>query len=113
MKRIIFALLLLCTVTTQAASFVTYESITVAAVAIGITASTVSPANQQQMQRCTFRLETAEIRYRYDGTAPTSAEGYLLEPLEILEIDSPQDALRIQFIRTGAVSGVLKGGCRR
>lgn len=97
----------------QAADFVTFESLTVAATAVGITSTTINPAGQPQMLKCSARLETAQVRFRYDGTAPTAAEGTLLEVGEIMDINDPQTATAIKFIRTGATSGVLKVTCWR
>lgn len=98
----------------QAASdYVTYESVTVAATSIGITSTIINPVGQPQQRACSARLETAQVRFRYDGTAPTAAEGTLLEVGEILDMRDVQTATAIRFIRTGATSGVLKVTCWR
>lgn len=91
----------------------TYESITVAASAIGLGATTIDPANAAPILGCTARLETAQVRFRLDGTAPTSSEGTLMEVGDVLDIRGYQDAKQIQWIRTGATSGVLKVFCSR
>lgn len=111
--RFCLAVGLTLALTSQAASFVTYESITVATVSIGITAAILDPPGFGQMTNCMARLETAQIRYRFDGTAPTSAEGAILEIGDQILLDNHADADRIRFIRTGAVSGVLKVHCWR
>lgn len=115
MKRLVLALALatLLLAPSHAAQYVTYESITVAATAVGISDLVLTPLGVPQMTNCSGRLETAQIRYRFDGTAPTSAEGALLEIGDTFLIDNPADADRILFIRTGAVSGVLKVHCWR
>lgn len=89
----------------------TFESITVANTSIGITGAIISPAGGPQMRACEAQLETAEIRYRTDGTAPTTSEGTLLEPGDVLPLYSADEATRARFIRTGATSGVLKVRC--
>lgn len=94
-----------------AADFFSYEQLTVAASSVGITTTTVSPAGQPQNQHCQAVLETAQIRYRADGTAPTSTVGTPMNTGDVLTIDSAADALRIRFIRTGATSGVLNIHC--
>lgn len=83
-----------------------FESITVAATATGIASATYTGK-----QACEFRLETAQVRYRFDGTDPTSAEGVLLEVGDVVSIANVAMARQIKFIRTGATSGVLKGHC--
>jgi len=91
---------------------VTYESITVgAAPAIGITAAITNPPGEPQQNGCTARLETAQVRYRFDGVDPTASEGMLFEVGDVLTIANNADARAIRFIRTGGTSGVLKVTC--
>lgn len=97
----------------SAAQVVTYESITVTDTAVAISTATIAPAGPGYIDACEGRLETAQIRYRWDGTAPTAAEGTLLEVGDVLPIETYDDALRIRFIRTGSTSGVLKIHCWR
>jgi hypothetical protein len=92
----------------------TYESITVAASSIGLSATTTDPTvggGAGPVTGCQARLETAEIRYRLDGTAPTSSEGMVVEPGDVIDIRTYLDAKQIRFIRTGGTSGVLKVSC--
>jgi hypothetical protein len=53
-------------------------------------------------------LETAQIRFRLDGTAPTSAEGHILNVNDVLELKSCIEMVNFKAIRTGGTSGVLK-----
>lgn len=80
-----------------------YEAVTVAATAIGLT-----PSRYQNADRAFMTLETAQIRFRYDGaSAPTATTGHVLDPAGSLTVDGP-DALRtFQAIRTGGTSGTL------
>lgn len=80
-----------------------YESITVAATAIGGTAATYLDAVAAEIS-----LETDDVRFRVDGTAPTAAEGHLIESGDIVILESPNDIAGFRAIRTGAISGVLK-----
>ena len=109
MRALLIALLLGVTLLAQADS--TYESITVANTSIGITTAITNPSGQPQQNRCLARLETASIRYRVDGTAPTSSEGILIEVGDTIEISGNTVARIIRFIRTGSTSGVLKVSC--
>lgn len=55
------------------------------------------------------RLETAEIRYTKDGTnAPTDAIGMLMEPLEFIILENPNQIKNFRGFRTTGTSGVLK-----
>lgn len=55
----------------------------------------------------TLRLETAQIRFTLDGSAPTSAVGRLLEVGEVIELESQDEINAFLAIRTGSNSGVL------
>ena len=85
-----------------------YESITVAGTAIGFTAGTFKPASQPPATRAFLTLETAQVRYRYDGTDPTATEGHILDTTQTLAIEGAQSLLLFRAIRTGGTSGVLK-----
>ena len=80
-----------------------YESVTVAAAAIGFTAGTYG-TNTRALITC----ETAQVRYRVDGTNPTAAEGHILNPSDVVTLTSLADITAFRAIRTGATSGVLK-----
>ena len=90
-----------------------YESVTVATVSIGFTATTYQPTNEVGARRAVITLETAQIRYRYDGTDPTSTEGHILEIGNQLIIEGYGDISLFRAIRTGGTSGVLKATFER
>lgn len=112
MRRLLLLSVLL-TVGLSASDLVTYESLTVDATAggVGLAATTINPTGRGQVNSCAGRLETAQIRFRWDGTGPTASEGMLLEVGDTVVIGTHEDARRIRFIRTGATSGVLKLSC--
>lgn len=85
-----------------------YETITVATIAVGFTAGTYSPTNARAAQRAALTLETAQIRWRADGTAPTSTEGHLMEVGDEITLEGIATIGNFKAIRTGATSGVLK-----
>lgn len=85
-----------------------FEQITVAASSIGFTSATIQAGNgHPQMNKAVCRLETAQIRFRVDGTAPTSSVGTLLEVGDILTLTDPNELQQFRSIRTGATSGLL------
>lgn len=53
------------------------------------------------------RLETGQIRFTLDSTAPTTTVGQLLEVGETLLLESRDELTGFKAIRTGATSGVL------
>lgn len=115
MKKILFSLLLVVALAPaiKAADYVTYESLSVGATAVGITSTVITPDGRGQQDACAARLEDGQVRYRYDGTDPTATEGVLLEPGSVLQFPTTEDAKRVKFIRTTSTSGVLKVTCWR
>ncbi len=81
-----------------------YEAITVADTAIGFTASKLVTAVAGAF--CT--LETGQVRFRMDGSDPTSTTGHLLEVGQSFTIYNRAALVNIKFIRTGSTSGALK-----
>ena len=53
-------------------------------------------------------VETAQVRFTVDGTAPTTTIGHLANPGDTIYLDSNADIDAFRAIRTGSVSGVLK-----
>lgn len=80
-----------------------YESVTVANSSVGLTSATYSNA-----QVAVMTLETAQIRVRFDGTAPTTSEGHLIEVGDVITLNAGSQMALFHAIRTGATSGVLK-----
>lgn len=107
MKRFLSLVLLLALATPVVAQrTVSFEQLTVSGSSTPITASTLTG-----MATCSARLETAQIRWRADGTAPTATVGTLMEIGDVITIDNIVDARAIRFIRTGGTSGVLDIHC--
>jgi len=79
-----------------------YETITIADTAIGLTAAklltTVRP------NKVLISIETAQCRWRMDGTDPTNAIGIILNPMDTMEVEGLVNLKQIRFIRTGATS---------
>jgi hypothetical protein len=117
MSRLSIAVVLLGLVVTQQAASGqpsgTFESITYATAALGFTAATIRPAGRPAMTVCRGKLETAQIRVRDDGTAPTASVGQPIDIGDWVEVNGA-DALRVfQGIRTGGTSGVIQWRCNR
>lgn len=80
-----------------------FESLTVADTAVGVAFVDAGDA-----ERFFATLETAQIRYRYDGTAPTAAVGHLAEIGDVIVIEGTSNIANFKAIRTGSTSGVLR-----
>ena len=113
MKKIILAALLLTLGTVAFAQYTafSYESVTYAASASGFTASTLTRGDGRQAAYCSGRLETAQIRYRYDGIAPTSSVGLLLEIGDTITVSGFTNLSLFKGIRPGSTSGLIKWAC--
>lgn len=85
----------------------TFEQVTVATTAIGFTAASITPPGVPMQTMAVCRLETAEIRFRYDGLNPTTSVGVLLEVGDYLTVPGHDLMANFRAIRTGATSGVL------
>ena len=111
MKRLVtIALVLALTVplAAQQYSYLAFEQITVAGTAIGFTAATINiGAGHMQAETAICRLETAQIRFAYDGTTPTTTVGTLWEVGEERQFNGHQILRNFRAIRTGGSSGQL------
>ena len=85
-----------------------YESITVGATAVSLTAATYTDSDSQKAKRAIITTEAASFRYRYDGTAPTASEGHLVTQQSVIIIVGSDNISNFQAIRTGATSAVIK-----
>jgi hypothetical protein len=115
MKKILVCLMILFPTLVFAASLPVFETITVSTAAIGFTSTNIY---SYSVTTATCTLETAQIRFRTDGTDPTSAIGHILEVGQSLCIGYCTGKIGVisnlvalnQFraIRTGTVDGVLR-----
>ena len=106
MKALIIVLALIMATAAWAALPV-FESITVANTAIGFTAAIIGSTTDIVTEvDCT--LETAQIRFRVDGTDPTSTEGHILNVGSSIKLTNRAEIAKFKAIRTGAASGALK-----
>ena len=114
MKRYVIALLFVLLAAVAFAQGRRYEALTVDGTAggVAISAAIVGGTNGvPQSNYCEGRLETAQVRFTDDGTAPTASVGTVLEVGDVW-IGYSHDAIRAaRFIRTGSTSGSLKVRC--
>jgi len=81
------------------------EEITVADTAIGLTAGKLTTAIKPK--EVFIQCETAQVRYYYDSTTPTSSSGFVLNPFDNVRMRGITNLTNLRFIRTGAVSAKL------
>ena len=87
------------------------ELITVTDTAIGLTLSNiyVSP----RCRKIELYFEIAPVRFRMDGTDPTSSVGEFVTPTSRMQIYNMSDAEKFKAIRTTATSGTIRARYKR
>ena len=79
-----------------------YESLSIGAVAVSLTASLVTNANIIRV-----RFEDGPIRFRIDGMDPTPTEGlFAFDGDERILLNT--EAAKLKMIRTGATNGTAR-----
>jgi len=84
-----------------------FETITVSSSAKTLTASKLSPSGEPPPAAALLSLETAAIRYRLDGVAPTSSVGHLLASGDVLLLESITALRGLRAIADTETEGVL------
>lgn len=84
-----------------------FETVTVAAVAIGLTAATYAPASGENAEEAFITLALGTLRYRYDGTDPSATVGHVLTDGGSIVLKGQNQMSQFKAIRTTATSGVL------
>jgi hypothetical protein len=110
MKRVLLSTLLLVAVlfVPVHAAYRAFEQITVAGSAIGFTAATVSAgAGHPQALFAVCRVETAPIRYRFDGGTQTSTVGTFANPGDVIPMQGADALQNFLAIRVTSTSGQL------
>lgn len=81
-----------------------FEQLTVDATVGGIalTGATYGTARYAEIT-----VDTADIRFTVDGTAPTATLGHLVGPRDIIRLESNEDIVAFRAIRTGSTSAKI------
>lgn len=85
-----------------------YESIAVGATAVSFTAGTRVNSDGFAAKRAVVTVEDAQIRYRYDGTAPTASEGHLANPMDAIILKGNSNINNFQAIRKGSTNATIR-----
>lgn len=91
-----------------------HEALTVSTTSVPITATVYQPtAGGNDATRCIVVAETAAIRYRTDGTAPTSSVGLPLAADARIPLYGDQAIANFRAIRSGGTDATLQISCFR
>jgi hypothetical protein len=85
-----------------------FEEITVSTAAIGFTAATFKPSGQTPAAYAYVTVETNGIRWRTDGSDPTSSVGHALAAGGTLELAGKTELTNFRAIRSGGADAALK-----
>ena len=82
-----------------------FETLTISSTASGLTASKLRPNSNplKECQRVMITVEDASIRYRTDGSDPTSSIGHLANVGDIITLLGQPALDNFRAIRTGSV----------
>lgn len=84
-----------------------YEAVTVSNSAIGLTKATYDPGQEHQKAiRALITVETANMRYTYDGTTPTSTVGHLVGNGDVVTLNGYGNIKRFKAIRTDSDASI-------
>src|SRR3990167_5787266 len=82
-----------------------FETITVADTAIGLTAAKLN--STPKPKKVIITVETAQFRYRIDGTDPTASVGHLVNPMDAIVLEGYSQLNNFKAIRKGATSASI------
>lgn len=84
-----------------------HEAVTVADSSIGFTTATYAALKCSHL-RAVVTAEGGIMRYRYDGTAPTTTVGHLLSHGDTVIVEGGNNVKNFRAIRLGTKSGTLQ-----
>ena len=85
-----------------------YESLTIGTVTTTMTSSIYAPTGQSPAIYAYLTTETDTVRYRTDGTAPTSSEGHNVAAAGSCEVNSESDIRHFNVIRSGTSNATIR-----
>lgn len=81
-----------------------FESLTISTVAVAITATIIDQHHDDAL----ITVETAAIRFRIDGTAPTASVGHVLAVGDVLTLRGMGEISKFQAIRRDGADATLR-----
>ena len=89
------------------------EVITVGATAVGLTNSTTYLGASPPPDQVDITVESAQLRYRLDGTAATASIGEAVNPFDRIKLRNRNEMFNFSAIRTGGTSASIRVRYRR
>lgn len=83
---------------------INYEAITVGTTVVDLAEAVTSGGATRRGQRALVTVESQQIRFRYDGTAPTSTEGHVAGDGDQIEIVGYDNINNFRAIRHSAAT---------
>lgn len=90
-----------------------FEKLTISDTPSGFTATTIRPTSGPPMLACAGKVESAPIRYRYDGGTPNSSTGVLADVGEWVTVPSLEALDSFLAVRTSITNGTINFVCSR
>jgi len=84
-----------------------YESITVSNT-VKMFNETNYKSGSDYAKRALITVEDAQIRWRYDGTNPTSSEGHLSNPMDTIVLTGTDNIKNFRVIRKGSTDANIR-----
>ena len=82
-----------------------YERLTITtAAATGLTSTVFAPADTARAQSAIVTVENSDVRYRYDGSSPTSTDGSKLYEDGVLTLMGYHNINQCEFINVGTTT---------
>ena len=81
-----------------------FESLSISTVAVAITAGNIDQHHDDAL----ITVETAAVRFRIDGTAPTATVGHVLEAGDVLTLRGIGEIGKFQAIRRDGTDATLR-----
>ena len=85
-----------------------YESLTIDNTVGGVGLTSTKLTTTPKPIRVIITIEAATLRYRYDGTAPLSSEGHILNANDVLIVEGISNMKNLKMIRTTTTSATVR-----
>lgn len=93
--------------TTPLQSFA-FEQVTVNSTAVGLTEATYAPSGNPRARRAVIQnVGSRVVRYKTDGSAPTSSSGHQLAVGGVLTLETTHDIAAFRAVRESAFNSTL------
>lgn len=84
-----------------------FETVTVGATAKALTEGTYVDSNNAYAKKALMTIESAQLRWRADGTNPTSTVGHVLNPGDTLTLVGSTNIRNFRAIKVGTNSAKI------